>query len=197
MDGFEPRFSPSQVYGERWPPARTGPSRHLCSCCYLKTNKKKKVESSQIFQRIPVSFASYLPGLHSLVEPNQTTQSAAGQTEKNIIKTISCQTPLLRDFRSVDDISYQCSVNGRPLSEHQWEVGAAFIKMNVLLKKTGHSKHGNVTLFKCQPSCIIDLFSTFKYGTGISSGNGDMSAVKGDDPQALFLHAFHTVKNCQ
>lgn len=95
-----------------------------------------------------------------------------------------------------NDGSCEWSVNGTPLSEHQRDVEAPFIKMNVLLKQTGRSKLGNVTPFKCQSSRIIDLCSSLKYGTGSPSGNRNMSAATGDDPQALFLHAFHTVKNC-
>lgn len=83
------------------------------------------------------------------------------------------------------------------LIEHQQEVETPFIEMDVLLKQTGCSKLGNVTLSNCQSLCIIDLCLTLKYGTGSRSGNKNMSAAAaGDDPQELFLHAFHTVETC-
>lgn len=85
--------------------------------------------------------------------------------------------------------------DGQSLSEAQQEAEAPFIKTNVLLKRTGHSKLGNVTPFKRQSSRIIDLWPALKYGTGSWSGNRKMSAAAGDDPRALFLHAFHSVRN--
>lgn len=124
-----------------------------------------------IFKRFIIKLSvSYLPGLHTPVE-SEIRQCCRSKTKKEL-EDSQCRASNVDRWEA--DRSYQWSVNGTSLSEHQQEVEAPFIKMNVLLKQTGRSKLGNVTLFKCQSSRIIDLCSTLKYGTGSSSGNRNM-----------------------
>lgn len=129
------------------------------------------------------SVVSYIPGQQSLVESDQIFFSAAGQTQ-------------IRQRWQPPEEKMMDLTDGQSLSEAQQEAEALFIKTNVLLKRTGRSKLGNVTPFKHQSSRIIDLWAALKYGTGSWSGNRKMSAAAGDDPRALFLHAFHSVISC-
>lgn len=168
--GSEPPHVPFLVYEGRRLRAQTGPSQHRCSCRDLSV--QQVILNFWHFEHVGQEiWLVFLPTYQVFTAPSWLGSEM-----------------LLH--RTIDSVNR--SVDGS--TEPVWTSRLLLSRPTGWLRPMGTLQIGNVTFFQMSPkSHYQSHLHLSAQGQDCPSGNGETSVAAGDDPPALFLHAYPLV----